>query len=97
MGYTTSFTNKLKKKELIELLNKVHDENCEFKNELRDVKGSRDAYYRWSNEKNEIIDNMKKENKELKKLIDKQHEEIQEIKKKLKQIITCASQETPQA
>lgn len=31
MGYTASFTHKMKKSELIELLNKVHDENCELK------------------------------------------------------------------
>ena len=87
MGYTESFTKKMKKSELIELLNKVHDENCELKREVRDINDSRNAYYNWNHEKNVIISNMKKQNEELKKQMDKQHEEIQEIKNKLKDII----------
>jgi len=88
MGYTESFTNKMKKSQLIELVNKLHDENCELKSDLSNTTSSRNIYCKWNADKNETIDDLKRQNEELKKQMDKQHEEIQEIKKKLKDIIS---------
>ena len=72
----------------IEMLENANQKGHELENELRDVKGSRDAYCKWCNEKNIQISKLKDENNVLKKLIDKQHEELQEIKNKLKDIIS---------
>tara|TARA_R110000823_G_scaffold202842_1_gene333756 strand:- start:169 stop:492 length:324 start_codon:yes stop_codon:yes gene_type:complete len=101
MGFTTTFTRKMKKSELIELLNKVHDEKCELRRycdkkdeSIRNAntesamwrKKFEDAQHQYRWLK-EDVDKRQKENEELKKQMDKQHEEIQQIKDKLKEII----------
>jgi len=75
---------------LLERIEMLEDENKLFQlqQELRDVKGSRDAYCKWCHEKNLQIKKIQEDNDVLKKLIDKQHEELQEIKNKLKDIIS---------